>query len=164
MTHKLAALGAAVATAAVLTPTVFAQSGTPGGQTITFKELNKGSTFHFIDNPPRAKRIHGFPSRISVGDRFIFTNPTANAEGPLGSLRATCDATHASRNFEKADFVCMGAFVSKAGTMFADTADTAGKVTTGAIVGGTGAYAGARGTFTSTEVKGGSDDVITLLP
>jgi hypothetical protein len=44
---------------------------------------------------------------------------------------------------------------------------TSGNVT-GAIVGGTGAYAGARGTFTSVDRPGGdnapSDDTITLLP
>jgi hypothetical protein len=31
-------------------------------------------------------------------------------------------------------------------------------------VGGTGAYVGARGTFTSTNTKTGSNDVVNLLP
>jgi hypothetical protein len=34
--------------------------------------------------------------------------------------------------------------------------------TTGAVTGGTGAYANARGVFVSTARQGGSDDTITL--
>jgi hypothetical protein len=164
MTYKVAALGAALATAAVLTPTVFAQSGTTGGQTITFQELDKGSTFHFIDAPPRAKRNHGFPTRISPGDRTVFTNPVAQNGVRIGSLHAACDATRSSRSFEKAGFFCEGAFHLKDGVLFAAVDQIGSRVTTGAITGGTGAYAGARGSFTSTQGKSGSDDVVTLLP
>jgi hypothetical protein len=36
--------------------------------------------------------------------------------------------------------------------------------TTGVVTGGTGAYAGARGTVVSRKVPGGSEDTLTLLP
>jgi len=36
------------------------------------------------------------------------------------------------------------------------------KTTRGVIIGGTGAYAGARGTFTSVTTKTGANDTVTL--
>jgi hypothetical protein len=42
--------------------------------------------------------------------------------------------------------------------------DAGAKTTNGAVVGGIGAYAGARGTFTSTNTRTGSNDVVNLLP
>ena len=50
------------------------------------------------------------------------------------------------------------------GTIFVETVNSAAKQTTGAVTGGTGAYVGARGTFTSTTTKTGSNDVVNLLP
>jgi hypothetical protein len=55
-------------------------------------------------------------------------------------------------------------FVLKSGTLFAETTDAGGKTTSGAILGGTGAYVGARGTFESTSTKNGANDVVNLLP
>ena len=59
---------------------------------------------------------------------------------------------------------CTGAFVTNKGTLFIDAVDLGAKVTEGAVVGGTGAYVGARGTFTSTSTKTGGNDVVNLLP
>ena len=164
MTRRMSALAAAAITAAAVAAPSLAQSG-GSATTVTFTELDKGSTFHFIDNPPHARKKHGFPTKLSPGDQMVISNPLRDTDATRnGELRATCTATHATRNFDNARFLCVGAFVRKEGTMFAETADIAGSTTTGAITGGTGAYAGARGTFTSTSTKSGSDDVITLLP
>ena len=37
------------------------------------------------------------------------------------------------------------------------------ETTTGAVIGGTGAYAGARGVLVSRSGRGGADDTITLI-
>jgi hypothetical protein len=153
---------AAVTAAAVAAP-VLAQSS--GGQTITFHELDKGSRFDYIDNPPR--NPHNRRPVFSVGDQFALANPVADDSGRIGELRALCTFTKrapARDNVNPGHPFCTGAFVLKSGTLFVETTDAGGKTTRGAVVGGTGAYAGARGTFASTSTKTGSNDVVNLLP
>jgi hypothetical protein len=138
-------VAAAVAAIAVAAP-VLAQSN--GGQTITFRELDKGSRFDYLDNPPRNSK-HARPV-FSVGDQFVLGNPLAGDSGPIGDLRATCTITKkapATDNVNPGHPFCTGAFVLKSGTLFVETTDAGGKTTSGAVVGGTGAYVGARGTF-----------------
>jgi hypothetical protein len=125
-------------------------------RTLTFKEADKGGTFKFVDNPPRGRRP-------SVGDVLVFTEPLVSASGARrGTLRATCTITGASVKAVPA--VCYGVFSLKEGQLAAvvSTANLDGKTTDGVIVGGTRAYAGARGTFHSTDTKSGSNDTVTL--
>jgi hypothetical protein len=135
----------------------------PASQTITFKETNKGSTFAFVDNPPRAKN----PRRptFSPGDNFIISNPLVSSSGArVGVLRATCTITQASKNPAHAPTICYGVFSLKAGQLDALVSTTSlEQGVSGAIIGGTGAYAGARGTFKSVTTKTGDNDTITLL-
>ena len=161
--RNLAVLAAAAAAAAAVAAPVLAQSD--GGQTIRFRELDKGSRFHYLDNPPRNDK-HKRPV-FSVGDQFVLGNPLADDNGPVGELRATCTITKkgpANDNVNPAHPFCTGAFVLKSGTLFVETTDAGGKTTTGAVVGGTGAYVGARGTFTSTSTRSGANDVVNLMP
>ena len=164
MSSRIIALAAAAVTAAAVATPVLAQSS-GGAQTITFRELDKGSRFAYVDNAPRNKS-HRRPV-FSIGDQFVIANPLADASGKLGELRATCTVTKkapaSNAGFGNSHPFCTGAFVLKAGTLFVETVDSGAKTTTGAVVGGTGAYAGARGTFTSTNTKTGSNDVVTLL-
>lgn len=162
MTTRFATLAATAALAAVATPAL-AQSGA-GGRTIAFREVEKGSTFKFVDQAPRTTVGKHGPGRFSPGDALVFTTPLADTRGRIGRLRALCTATRSSRRFEKAAFLCTGAIILRYGTLFVDVANVGGSVTRGAVVGGTGAYAGARGTFVSREGKTGSKDVVTLLP
>jgi hypothetical protein len=46
--------------------------------------------------------------------------------------------------------------------LFVQTTDAGAKETEGAVVGGTGDYVGAQGTFRSRNTKTGSDDVVKL--
>jgi len=155
-------LGITVAALALL---AVAPAAAHANTVITFKELNKGSTFHFIDNAPKAKNPRN-PS-ISMGDQFVFVNPLANDKGEhAGKLRATCTFTKSARSFEKAaSVICYGVFSFFNGSI--DAMVTIGnlnnKTTHGGIVGGTGAYAGANGTLKSVTTKSGSNDTITLL-
>lgn len=162
MSRRVYALAVLVVVAAVVAIPVLSASGDVV-QTISFKELNKGSTFHYIDNPPMNKK--NAKPVLSPGDTFVFTNPIG--DGKSGELRATCTTEHKApandTGFGKAHALCSGAFVLSDGTLFASVTDAGGKVTHGAITGGTGAYANARGTLTSTQSKSGSDDVVTLV-
>ena len=142
------ALGAA-APAAAQAPT----------KTITFKETDKGSKFAFIDNPPRSKR-----HRPSLGDTLVFSEPLVSSSGARrGTLRVTCTITGTSTKSTPA--ICYGVFGLKEGNLDAlvSTSNLDSNATTGSIIGGTGAYAGARGTFRSTSTKTGSNDTVTLL-
>ena len=55
------------------------------------------------------------------------------------------------------------ALVLRDGTIFLNVAEGGNNVS-GAVAGGTGAYANARGTFQTTNTKSGSNDVVTLEP
>jgi hypothetical protein len=124
--------------------------------TITFKETNKGSTFRFVDNAPHGRRP-------STGDVLVFSNPLVSATGARrGTLRASCTITGSSAKATPA--LCYGVYAFKEGQLAAvvSTANLSGKTTEGAIIGGTRAYAGARGSFSSTTTKTGANDTITL--
>ena len=163
MTYRTVVLAVGAAAVAAVAGPVIAQSGAAGGQTITFKELNKGSRFMYVDNAPKNSRHR--PPVFSVGDQIVFANPLTD-QGSGAELRATCTVTKPAKannaGLANGRPFCTGAYVLRDGTIFGDATDAGGKVTHGAVVGGTGAYEGARGTFTSTTTKTGDDDVITL--
>ena len=160
--RRLTLAAAAVAAAAVASP---ALAQPAGAQTITFRELNKGSRFAYVDNPP-LNNPHRRPV-FSVGDEIVIANPLADAKGREGELRARCTVTHNApandTGLAKGHPLCVGAFILRGGTLFVETVDAGGKVTRGVVTDGTGAYANARGTFTSTTTRTGNDDVATLL-
>jgi len=150
-----------LAAAAVVAVLAAAPAAAQAPRTITFKERDKGSTFKFIDNPPRAANPRR--ARPGLGDMFVISNPLVSDSGARrGTLRASCVITGASRRSTPA--LCYGVFSLKEGQLVAvvSTTNIDTKVTNGAIIGGTGAYAGARGTFRSTSTKTGADDTVTL--
>jgi hypothetical protein len=157
-------LAIAVAGAAILAP-VAAQAQAPAvppTAPLTFNELDKGSTFQFHDVAPKAKLSHGFPSTLSAGDSFTFTNPLADASGTrLGTLDGSCVAPASTTKFV---VVCTGVFELAGGEIWVGVHGGGSSTTVGAVLGGTGAYAGARGSFTSKEGKTSSLDTFTFLP
>ena len=158
----IAAAAAVIVSAAILA--VGGSAQVPGPRTLTFTEVNKGSTFGFVDNPPRSPRQHGFPTRASVGDAISLSQPLADQGGQsAGTIHVSCIATRCGR-FDRAAFVCNavtrlrdGNIALQAALRFADNQ------VTGAITGGTGAYNGARGTFTSRGERP-TVDTFVLLP
>ncbi len=150
------ALGALAATF-LLGPGASAQS--PAGRTISLTELEKGSTFKHVRNTKtKSSRAN------SLGDVIVFTNPLADASRQVvGKLHASCATTVGSRNFLKSSMTCSGVLVLRDGTLtFQAAFKVSASTVTGAVTGGTGAYANARGTFVSKEARGGSQDTITL--
>jgi hypothetical protein len=158
--HVLGALAlAALAVAALIALPAGAQSPT----TLTFKELEKGATFKVVDVPPKAKNERTPPS---VGDTLIFTNPLSKtATNTAGKLHADCAVTKGGRTFESLVVLCDGAYAFENGTIYVSAlAKLTDARTLGAVVGGTGDYAGAQGTFESRNVRGGETTTITLRP
>ncbi|HEX4753639.1 MAG TPA: hypothetical protein VH268_12130 [Solirubrobacterales bacterium] len=135
--------------------------------TLTFTEPEKGSTFQYVDVAPTAPTKHGFPTAISPGDQLVLTNPLTQGGKTIGKLRARCVATANAKTsnpnaFVDAHFICEGVFTFGKSMLFGNAAIVKGG-TEGVITGGTGNYAGARGTFFSKEVKGGSTTTINFI-
>lgn len=161
---KFTRLSLVVALASCLAALAFAGSASAASTTLTFKEPEKGSTFAFIDNAPKSQLQHGFPTKFSAGDEILFTNPL-EAEGKIvGKVRVACTATKtaSSKSFAAAGFLCTGIAKVPGGTLAFATMLSEG-TTEGVITGGTGTYAGARGTFVVKESKDFSTNTITLL-
>lgn len=151
----------AVAGVAVVALMSSASAQDPGTRTLTFKELEQGSTFTHIRNT----RTRSEQANMQ-GDVIAFTNPLADAAGKrVGTVRASCVTTTGSRNFMKSTLTCVGVVSLRDGTMTiqADIRPRANK-TTGAVTGGTGAYANARGVIVNTTTRTGATDTITWRP
>jgi len=153
------ALATAALAAAVLGSWSPAAAQDPAARTLAFTELEKGSTFtHVRNTKTKSQRSN------NQGDLIVFTNPIADGSGKVvGKLQIQCVTTTGSPNFLKSTAACTGSMVIPGGTLTLQALVRPGvAATNGAITGGTGAYANARGTFVSVERKGGSDDTITL--
>lgn len=128
-------------------------------RTVTYTELEKGSTFVHVRNTKAKSR-----QANALGDQIVFTNPLADASGSVvGKTHVSCTTTVGARDFRKSILVCHGVAVLPDGTLTLEATNSPGiGSTTGAVTGGTGAYANARGVFSSVEGRGGSETTITL--
>jgi hypothetical protein len=134
----------------------------PAGTVLKLTELEKGSTFKHVRNSRSASQRSNL-----LGDLIVFTNPLADAAGKVvGRLHVKCVTTTGSSNFLKSKLTCDGVMVLPGGTLTLQAITGPGSATTnGAITGGTGVHANARGVLVSTERRsGGSDDTVTLVP
>ena len=158
----IASLVAALATGATLAVSGGAQSS-PGR---TLELVSKNFRFKFVDHPPRSRSENAPPS---AGDVFMFSALVTDRAGKRrGRLDATCTIT---RGGQRGAGVCEGIYTLAGGEIHLlarlDVSEEGDTV--GSIVGGTRAYAGARGTFISRDRRGErggdpSDDTLTLLP
>jgi Dirigent-like protein len=149
----------AVAAAAILGSGAVAQG--PSSGILTLTELDRGSTFTHIRNTKTT-----LPRSNALGDLIVFTNPLADASGQVvGRLHVDCVTTTGARDFRKSVLTCGGVMVLRDGTLtLQTTVSPSTPTTTGAITGGTGAYANARGVVVSKESGRNSVDTITLAP
>lgn len=161
-----ALIGVAAASAvAALAAVAFTGNAQTGGRTIVLKESTAGSLVNFTDNPPRSTERRGAPM-ASPGDGLVVsTRLTDPAGARAGRLEATCTAVTRGRVQDGAVFLCTAVAHLADGDLFVATrfapVDGPNDVR-GAIVGGTGAYAGARGGFTALGAP--STDTFTILP
>jgi hypothetical protein len=95
---------------------------------------------------------------------LLSTNPLAMEGKVVGKIRIVCTATSAgnTKNPDNAGFTCTGVAKIPGGTLIL-VGEAAEGPTEGAITGGTGIYAGARGTFVSRLGRGASTTTVTLL-
>ena len=158
MFRILAAIAlAALAAVALVGPGASAQD--PAGRTITFTELEKGSTFKHV----RSTKPKSAQSNL-LGDSIVFTNRIVDPSGKvIGKNHAVCATTVGARSFPKSVITCQGSVVLGDGTMTWQGAfKVGGSTSTSAITGGTGAYANARGVVVSKQDRDGTHDTITL--
>ena len=147
---------------AALVAAVVAATASANGATVTTLHLvEKDKAFHFVDNPPAG----GERQPPSMGDQFVFTSELLTRSGKhAGMLHATCIVTEGGRNTVS---TCYGTFGLRGGQLVAMTTLVGDKkVDHIAIVGGTGAYAGARGEVISVDRGANtpfSDDTIRLI-
>jgi hypothetical protein len=152
---------------ALLATLVFVSSaGAVAPVQITLKEPAKDQTFAFIDNAPTAKKVHGFPTKISPGDEVVLTNHLLENGVMVGKLRTRCTATSPAAGtgenvFVNAHFICEGVYNIKGSALYANGQVLKGG-TQGVITGGTGAFANSRGTFITKAEKSGETSIITL--
>jgi hypothetical protein len=140
----------------------------PGARTLSLFETDTGSRFAFVDNAPKSpvRNPESRRFRFSLGDEIVFVNPLLDRRGgsPAGTLygHATVVGGRTFANLLLQGQVTLaladGSQIAAAGTF------SPGKTARVSIVGGTGAYEGARGTVVSEEVQGGSQDTLTILP
>jgi hypothetical protein len=157
----------AAALALVATLIFVSSAGAIAPVQITLKEPTKGSTVTFIDNAPTAKKVHGFPTKISPGDEVVLTNQLFENGEMVGKLRTRCTATDRASGsgenvFINAHFICEGVYNIKGSSLYANGQVLKGG-TRGVITGGTGNFANSRGTFVTKVEKGGETTTITLV-
>jgi hypothetical protein len=136
-------------------------AATSHSSAITFRLVERGDAFHFVDNPP----LGGERQPPTMGDTFALVSSLWTRSGKrAGTLRATCTVTAGGPNGAS---TCYGTFGLKGGQLAGiATVRGEGRVTRIAIVGGTGDYEGARGSVISVSRGDNSrfsDDTIHLL-
>jgi hypothetical protein len=156
--------------AATILAVVLASSGAaqqPGERTLTFTERNNLARFKLVDNPPRNREgVSESRFRLSLGDMFVLASPLFDAanERRVGRLASTCTVIKRG-SFDTAGFQCATSFRLREGTIEAQGLSGFGRTAVRfAVVGGTQAYEGARGTFAASASGRRSTDVIHLLP
>jgi hypothetical protein len=156
---------ATVAVAATVIAGILTTGGAaqvPGERTFKIIE-GSGGTFKFVDNAPKAKNPRN--PRFSAGDALIFTTPLFNtANKRIGTVHVSCAVTRGGKNFSRASLQCNGTYALRNGTLAASAVVIRGDANI-AVVGGTGAYEGARGSITDTDLpRERTEDTVHLLP
>jgi hypothetical protein len=164
--RAVALLATATAGLALVAPTSFAQA--PGATTLTFFEPDAGSTFRIVDNTPKSPTTNPESRRyrFSAGDTLTLSSPLFDRQG--GTRQGTLYA-HAvvvsGRTFASIRLLATGSYVLTDGSQLEVTGVVSlSRPSRFAIVGGSGRYAGARGSVASTSNANSSTDVLTLLP
>jgi hypothetical protein len=125
---------------------------TGSSETLNFTESDKGAHFAAIgdatqrSNPPGT----GFALSVPLQD---------SSKNTVGELNATCIATKPSKRLYG---TCSGTADVPDGQLALAVGGDIGDDVSGAIVGGTGKYDGATGTFTSISSGEGSKDTFTF--
>jgi hypothetical protein len=104
------------------------------------------------DIPPRSKK------KLSLGDRLAISGALESADHQrLGTFGGVCTVIGAGRSFVSTPLLCHAVYRLPTGQIEAMGSMTLSR-TNLAVIGGTGAFAGAHGTVTPGKVEKGFDD------
>ena len=135
-------------------------AGAAGPTTISVRESHQGAIFKTVDVAPKGKNV----TDVSLGDEIVFTVPLVAGGKKIGRENGFCVITRCCQEapgISLHQHVCLPA---PRDSCHFDELQAGQEANYGAIVGGTGVYAGARGTFTiSNETEGGDKATFTLL-
>jgi len=151
-------ISAALAAAAI----AVAIATTASGQTVTAHTaatltfLSHDAHFQFIDVPPKG----GDHKPPSEGDEFVIGGSLEHGGKSVGTSNLVCTITQPG---DHGVSTCAGMAIIPGGTLaIQGVSYIAGNSDTYAITGGTGRYAGAKGTVASTQ-KGQADQITVTL-
>jgi hypothetical protein len=148
-------LSAALGATAVLAIVAATASGHSSSTTI--KLVQRDSNFQFVDVAPKG----GVQKPPSQGDEYVIGGIDTENGKPAGRTSLVCTVTKPGA---KGLSQCVGTLILPKGTISASGISyNATNSDTYAITGGTGAYAGARGTLYSVQGKGDSTDIVVRL-
>jgi hypothetical protein len=166
MTRLALAAAAAVGAAAIVVGGV--GSGSVSAQqsctrTITLLESVRETKFHIVDVPPTSKTKR--EPTLSPGDFVVVHNPVRDeSQQRIGSSYSEAMTIVGGKGFERATFMGDLVLVLRDGQITTHGILSASPTSVIAITGGTGAYAGARGTFTTKRGNGDFDhDTVCIL-
>ena len=165
---RLPLIGIAAASAiALVAAFAFTGNAQTGERTIVLKESGRNQLFTIVDNPPLAKQRRDAPPAVSLGDQLVISNRLLDSAGnPAGRIEAVCTTVKPARALGAgAVYLCTAVSHLSDGDLFLTTRLTpvdGPSDVRGALTGGTGAYLGARGDFTS--IGEPSTDTFHILP
>jgi hypothetical protein len=147
--------------------------GSSGGtkfeqQTLKLDERDT-NVFGFVDADPKTTVGPNGPEAVSNGDQFTFRSDLIDAsKKDVGDLNVTCtftDTSHGAK-FENSHVVCTGVAAVPGGSLSLSVGGVVfGSVQTkGAVTGGTGQYAGATGSFVSSNGDVSHDTFTIFVP
>jgi hypothetical protein len=134
-----------------------AQEPTPPTGTLQLMQRDRETRFHFIDVPPR----QGQRQPPTPGDGFLLTG--ALRYQASGNRAGRLQAVFVITNVRREEAQISATFLLRGGRIMASGADTKPRVDDFAITGGTGRYAGARGTLRVTEHRRSSAFLFTFF-
>jgi len=166
-TRRLGVIGAltsaGVAVAVISGGGASAQTPTTDSRTIAFTEVENAEPCCIADIAPKSRSKR--EPFMSPGDQLVYTQPLQAAGGKrIGRIYLKCAAI-AGAPLTRARYVCEGVYSFTDGTITIAGLARPGATTSGVVTGGTGAYANARGTFSSKDNSTGGDSktVVTLV-
>ena len=140
-----------------------AQAPTAATRTIAFTEVEKAEPCCIADIAPKSRSKR--EPFMSPGDQLVFTQELRATGGKqIGRIYAKC-ASIAGARLTRARYVCEGVYSFADGTLTTAGLARPNATISGVVTGGTGAYANARGTFSSKVDSTGGDSktVVTLV-
>jgi hypothetical protein len=160
MKRQAAVLSAALAVVVVGIAVVSSNAQQPGPATGTLDLVQRGreSTFKFVDNPPRS----GDPARPSPGDLAIIGGTLRDTSNRRAGKFHVVFMRLKGRRKNVVDQVT-ATFDLKGGQIVMGGVSDGGRVDVVAITGGTGSYAGARGSMRVTQMRRGARFRITFI-